>query len=62
MSKRNDFVIKLCEYHAIKFRADYYVMTMLRDAIKTRKDCMACELDMPVNIHNDAIFFKEDES
>ena len=62
MSKQNDFVIKLCEYHGIKFRCDYYVMTMLADAIKLRKDCLACELDMPVNIHRDAIFFSEDEA
>jgi len=61
MSKNHNWIIQLCEYHAVKFSATYFAFGIIKDAIKSKGSCQACLLDMPINISKIDITFDESE-
>lgn len=61
MSKNHNWIIQLCEYHAVKFSATYFAFGIIKDAIKSKGSCQACSLDMPINITKVDITLDEDE-
>lgn len=50
MDKSHNWIVQLCDYHAIKFNSDYLVSQLIKEAIRERGKCGACLIDAPLNI------------
>ena len=61
MTKQHDWIIQLCDCHAVKFSASYYAFQTIQEALRSKKSCTACKLDMPKNILKVDITFDEGE-
>ena len=62
MEKDHNWIVQLCDYHAVKFSASYFAFRMIKDAIREKGSCQACVLDMPMNIKKvDIVMYDEDQ-
>lgn len=62
MSKQHNWVVQLCDYHALKFDSTYSVYQTIKEALKDKSGCAACKLDVPPNIQKiDILLTDEDE-
>lgn len=61
MEKQYNWVVVLCDYHAVKFDSIYSVSQTIKEALKDKAGCISCKLDMPANIQKlDVVLIDEE--
>jgi len=60
MSKQHNWIVQLCDYHAIKFSAAYWAFDFIKEALKQKGTCSMCKLDMPINIKRVDIILEDE--
>lgn len=60
MSKQHDWIVQLCDYHAIKFSSSYYAFQTIKEALREKGKCKSCELNMPETIKSVKVEFHDD--
>jgi hypothetical protein len=60
MAKEHNWIVQLCEYHAVKFSADYWAFRAIKDALSIKDKCSMCKLDMPLNIKRVDIILEDE--
>ena len=58
--KQYDWIVQLCDHHAIRFSSSYYAFTTIKEAIQQKGNCKSCHLNMPETIKSVKIEFYDD--
>jgi hypothetical protein len=61
MANNNNWIVQLCDYHAIQFEADYVVCRIIKEALQQKGSCQMCKLDIPENIKRVDILLYEEQ-
>jgi dissimilatory sulfite reductase (desulfoviridin) alpha/beta subunit len=59
MGKQHNWIVQICDHHAVTFNAQYWAFELIKDALKQKSKCGACKLDMPINIKKVDIILEE---
>ena len=50
LNPNQDWIVELCRYHQMKFKADYVNFISIQQALTSKLSCIKCNLDMPEDI------------
>ena len=59
MGKEHNWIVQICDYHAVTFKAQYWAFELIKDALKQKNKCLSCKLDMPINIKKVDVILEE---
>jgi len=60
MAHQHDYIVQLCDHHAIRFSSSHYAFMTIKEALRQKGTCNSCALDMPETIKSVKIEFHDD--